>query len=165
MERSTFAHTKPPQQPSKGIFKWKSSTWPNEGLTEYSMTILFLCPWFSLSPHVLKSKLRGWRDGCVKSAYCSSRGAEVGSQSPHGDHNSLLVSKSALTPECELYTKGWYITLSNSSTFTSLFPTAIPISARSFNNDAIISAARFFWWLVISFSFWSSASILAKVAW
>ena len=49
-------------------------------------------------------------------------------------------------------------------TFTSLFPTAIPISARSFSKDAIISAALFFWWLVISLSFWSSASILAKLA-
>lgn len=48
-------------------------------------------------------------------------------------------------------------------TLTSLFPTAIPISARSFSKEAIISVARFFWWLVISLSFWSSASILAKV--
>lgn len=50
-------------------------------------------------------------------------------------------------------------------TFTSLLPTAMPISTRSLSNDDIISVTLFFWWLVISFSFWSSESMEAKEVW
>lgn len=44
----------------------------------------------------------------------------------------------------------------------SLLPTAMPISARSFSKEDIISVTLFFWWLVISFSFCSSESMVVK---
>lgn len=50
-------------------------------------------------------------------------------------------------------------------TLMSLLPTAMPISARSLSNDDIISVTLFFWWLVISFNFWSSESMEAKELW
>ena len=51
------------------------------------------------------------------------------------------------------------------STLTSLLPTAMPISARSLSSDDIISVTLFFWWLDISFSFWSSESSDVRTDW
>ena len=50
-------------------------------------------------------------------------------------------------------------------TLISLVPMALPISARSLRSDDIISVTLFFWWLVISFSFWSSVSMEARELW